>query len=136
MKDKLVEYVETKFNSLTTFDAIRLFKIAEIIQYCIIYAIFSLILGIMIEYFFVKMFPYDENSGIIRLSGEITFQCILLSLAVYYVRKIVQIIPFIFIYSKYYNANYDIWIFRYRDIDGYIYEFEEKINKYNIGDTL
>jgi hypothetical protein len=98
--DKLVLYLEKKWNNLIRLDNIRLMKLAEIIQYSILYAIFSLILGIGIEYIFDRILPYDEDRSVFKLTLEIILQCIILSVSVYYIRKIIHIIPFIFIYSN------------------------------------
>ena len=100
----LYKYFITKFNSLITIDKIRLLKLTEITQYAILYALFSIVVSISIEYIFDKIFPYKEQENIGKITFEVITQCIVLSLAVYYLRKVVQLIPFIFYYDNDYKS--------------------------------
>ena len=98
------KYFTSKLNSLITIDKIRLLKLTEITQYAILYALFSIFISISIEYLFNQIFPYTEDETIPEIMFEVVIQCIVLSLAVYYLRKVVQLIPFIFYYYTDYKS--------------------------------
>ena len=88
VKDKL-----DKLDSLLRFDSIRILKLLEISQYAIISFLLSLWIGEVIN----SLFPtIDINISTYVLLTEAILQVFLLTVVVYYIRKISFIFPFIF----------------------------------------
>lgn len=90
------EYVRDRMKRLFKFDRERLLKLLEIAQYSIIYAILGAFFSSLIDHLFKKFLPYDENASTTWILFQITFQCVIISLTVYYLRKITHIFPFVF----------------------------------------
>ncbi len=79
--------------SLTQFDIIRFNELLELIQYNVIYCISAFIGGFSINAIFPE---YDETVSIGRLSLEIIGELLALVLVVFYIRRFVKTIPFLF----------------------------------------
>jgi len=79
--------------SLTRFDIVRINELLELIQYNVIYCISAFIGGFSIN----AIFPdYNETVGIGRLSLEIIAELLVLVIVVFYIRRFVKLIPFLF----------------------------------------
>tara|TARA_B100000963_G_C22115792_1_gene446863 strand:+ start:44 stop:487 length:444 start_codon:yes stop_codon:yes gene_type:complete len=85
---------------LIRFDSIRLFKLFEIFYYTIISFIFTIIFIISTEKlsFNFKIYENEKKDGVdnITLIKEILFDLLILVLFIYYLKKILGCIPFIF----------------------------------------
>ena len=86
-----MKYIAERFNKLVAFDKIRLLKIVEMSQYAFFYVIIAFILG----YFTDKIFPKrDEETKTVTLIVETIIQSMVAVITVFYIRKIVKLIPF------------------------------------------
>ena len=99
---------KNQLNDLISFDKKRFKELTEIIQYSIIYIIVCLIFGIILN----KISPDpDENEKTYIILLDLVIQSILISLCVYYIRKICHLIPPLFNMKKHtYAYNGDIMI--------------------------
>ncbi len=79
--------------SLTRFDIIRVNELLELIQYNVIYCISAFIGGLSINTIFPE---YNETVSIGRLSLEIIGELLALVIVVFYIRRFVKTIPFLF----------------------------------------
>ena len=98
---------KNRINNLLRFDKIRLCKLLEISQHCLFGFSFTLLFGNLINSIF-----YDddiEELSTIYLILIIFIELILTVLIVYYIRKIIIIIPFLFsfITNKYVPSKKD-----------------------------
>ena len=98
-----LRHIASRVKSLKSHDNIRYFKILEILQYTVLYCIFGFIFAIIsnkLSSFLFKPFnPHDakcEISAIIKLLAEIIVQLCFISLSIFYIIKIVKIIPLFF----------------------------------------
>lgn len=71
-------------------DQVRLINILGNIQYGLLYAIVFFFIGILIEQLFPK---YSPTASFERLAVEVTLQCIVIAIAIFYARKLVESIP-------------------------------------------
>jgi len=95
-------YFKERLNKLLSFDLIRISKLLELIQYTVLYTILTLPLSILVE----NIFPAedrDKSNWIIIF--EIIFQMVILAIVVFYIQKIVKLIPFLFPLVKNYEAH-------------------------------
>tara|TARA_B110001454_G_scaffold191409_1_gene191079 strand:- start:246 stop:659 length:414 start_codon:yes stop_codon:yes gene_type:complete len=132
-----------KIKSLFRFDKIRLCKLLEISQNCIIGFIITIIIGNILN---VKIFnEYDlENVSTYYLFLNIISELILMVIIIYYIRKIVNTIPFMFgfITNKYIPSKKDesqtgyvigsglIMIITLNKLDRKIEELDKRIKTY------
>jgi hypothetical protein len=99
-KDSLDNYVKTRYESLITTDKIRQLRLLEIIQYAFLYAIVTLLFSTAIEY----MAPEpNEDEHMLILLLEIFIQCTIVAISVFYIRKIVKLVPFMYYQHKKYH---------------------------------
>tara|TARA_A100001015_G_scaffold24226_2_gene27359 strand:+ start:76 stop:513 length:438 start_codon:yes stop_codon:yes gene_type:complete len=95
-----MDKIDNHFKRLIRMDDIRLFKLFEISYYTLISFILTLITANILEndkympYVF-KTYDYNKTS-IIKLSIDIFIDLIILVIYLYYLRKFLLIIPFIF----------------------------------------
>lgn len=71
-------------------DTVRFINIFGNIQYGLLYAIIFFFVGIIIEALFP---PFDPNIGFHQLAVEVVLQCIVVAIAIFYVRKFIEAIP-------------------------------------------
>ncbi len=97
-----------QLNDLILVDKKRFKELTEIIQYSVIYIIICLIFGIVLN----KLSPNpDENEKSYIIFIDLIIQSILISLCVYYIRKICHLIPPFFNIKRHTHAfNGDIMI--------------------------
>lgn len=97
---------QDRLNRLISLDNIRLLKFAEIFQYCILYIIFVFIITYIIDktYFdIIKIDLLKEKSLLhfIEILILVIFETFILTLILFYIRKIVLLFPSIgTIYNK------------------------------------
>ncbi len=87
------KYFSQQLKELFTFDNTRLNQIFELIQYSTTYSISTIILGLGMNITFPA---YNDTISTWRLFGEIIIELIVLTIAVFYIRKLNQLIPFLF----------------------------------------
>ena len=96
---------KNQLNDLISFDKKRFKELTEIIQYSIIYIIVCLIFGIILN----KISPDpDENEKTYIILIDLAIQSILISIFVYYIRKLCHLIPPVFKMKKHtfaFNGN-------------------------------
>lgn len=89
-------YME-RIDSLFDFDAIRIMQLLESFQYGIGYIFVSFLAGVGVDLLFPN---YDEEKETWTLFLEIVLQSILLIFVVFYVRKLVKLVPFMFVLTE------------------------------------
>ena len=94
------QHFDQRYTKLIRFDDIRQQELLEIFQYSLIYFIIAFPIGILIS----KLFPtVDEDKSTWQLYFEIILQLLVDIFMVYYILKLVKLVPFMFYYqdSKY-----------------------------------
>lgn len=89
-----VDHVKERLHSLFLLNEVRVMELFESLQYGLGYLVLSFLAGISLDYAFPR---YDELKNKWTVLGEIIAQCLSLIILVYYVRKIVKIMPFLFV---------------------------------------
>ena len=93
------KYFDNRWKKLTTFNKIRLYKLLEISQYIILYLLISIPVSVLIE----EIFPdVDESKPIWKIMIEIIAQMVIMGILIFYLMKIVKLVPFIFMSDKSY----------------------------------
>lgn len=87
------KYFFRQLSDLLAFDNTRINQILELIQYSTTYSISTIILGLGMNITFPA---YNDSISTWRLFGEIIVELIVLTIAVFYIRKLNQLIPFLF----------------------------------------
>ncbi len=72
------------------FDTVRFINLVGTIQYGLLYAVVFFFLGIGIERLFT---PFRPGAPPSELIGQVLLQCIVITIAIFYVRKFVEAIP-------------------------------------------
>lgn len=91
------EYFATRLQKLINFDEIRIMELLESFQYGIVYILICFFLGVSLDFIFPK---YDEKKPFQEIFLEVVLQCLALILFVFYGRKLVKIMPFLFFFKK------------------------------------
>jgi hypothetical protein len=92
-----MHHIQERWNSFLRVDDIRLMQIFETVQYSILYIFASFILGTTLDYSFPH---YQETKDVWKVFGEVIGQCLLLVLGVFYSRKLVTVVPFLFVLNS------------------------------------
>ena len=102
LQTKYNKYIENRLDKLIRHDEVRLMELLESIQYGLGYFFVGFILGVLTD----MLFPiYDPNKDELTVFTEITLQCILLIVVVFYCRKIVKLMPFLFAFTPKYRVH-------------------------------
>jgi hypothetical protein len=96
------EHMYERIQSLFLFNEVRLMEILESLQFGIGYLVVGFLAGTVLDYSFPK---FEENQTSWELFRDVALQCMLLIVAVFYVRKIVKIMPFMFVLNVDINRN-------------------------------
>jgi len=96
MNAKKDSVISRKIKELLRFDKQKFFELLKIIQFSILYIIFTIVLAHIIDVIFFNPYEDIKNQSKFKLFWEITLQTIACVIAIYYIRKIVKAIPFIF----------------------------------------
>lgn len=99
-KKDFQKYFNQRYKSLITTDRIRQLLLLEIFQYAFLYAIITLLFSTTIEYLAPEP---NENENMLVLLIEIFVQCTIVAISVFYIRKIVKLVPFIYYDDKRYR---------------------------------
>ena len=89
-----MEHVRERTEKLLLNNEIRVMEMLESIQYGILYLVFGFGLGVTLDYSFPS---YNERIRTSTLFFEVALQCLLLIVLTYYLRKVIKIIPFLFV---------------------------------------
>lgn len=84
--------MNTTVERLFRFDLIRASKLLEIVQFTLVIFVLGFIIGSKIDQLFPIITTEPSNIELIR---DISLQLALLSIAIYYITKIAQVIPFV-----------------------------------------
>ena len=87
------EHFHDRLNKLMTFDTIRANDLLESMQYGILYAVAAFLVGGTLNLLFE---PYTEKITTGQLAFQVFYEVVLIVIGVYYLRKIVKIVPFLF----------------------------------------
>ncbi len=87
-------HIQERVRSLFLFNEVRVMELLETIQFGLGYLVVGFLAGTVLDYSFPH---YKEDISTKELFFEVLLQGILLAIAVYYVRKIVKIMPFMFV---------------------------------------
>lgn len=90
---KAAEHFYDRLHKLTTFDTIRINDIFESTQYGILYAIAAFIVGGTLNLLFA---PFSEKVSTGQLAFQVFYELILIIIGVYYLRKLVKVVPYLF----------------------------------------
>lgn len=95
----------TALERLTRFDLIRVSKLLEMSQDAIIIFAISFYVGSALDRFFHKLKPVDDNMSNMELIGILLAQFVSIVIVAYYIRKIVDVVPFFLSLSSQYVSN-------------------------------
>jgi hypothetical protein len=88
------QHIHERIRSLFLFNEVRVMELLETIQFGVGYLFVGFTAGTILDYSFP---PFKEEVKTQQLFLEVLLQGILLAVAVFYVRKIVKIMPFMFV---------------------------------------
>ena len=97
------EHVKRQFNKLIAVDKVRMHKLLFVSQYTFLYAVVGLFLGSVIDYLFPEYDPEKENVDILK---ELAFQTVAVALTIYFSRKIVKIVPYLFNFDNSFSNSH------------------------------
>jgi hypothetical protein len=126
-----VEHMSQRFRSLLLLNEVRIMELLESLQFGIGYLVIGFLAGITLDYIFPR---YDETKNPWTVLGEVTAQCICLILVTYYVRKIVKIMPFMFVMN--WDLDGDGKVPKYRPYESTEYSGEIMIAVILIGTQI
>lgn len=92
--DHAMEHVRTRTEKLLLNNENRVMELLESIQYGVLYLVLGFVLGVTLDYSFPS---FNEQTRTSVLFTEVAIQCLLLIVLVFYLRKIVKIVPFLFV---------------------------------------
>ena len=92
--DHAMEHVRTRTEKLFLSNEVRVMELLESIQYGLLYLIVGFATGVTLDYSFPN---YNEQTKTSVLFTEVALQCLLLIILVFYIRKLVKIVPFLFV---------------------------------------
>ncbi|NBO59430.1 MAG: hypothetical protein EBU82_00500 [Flavobacteriia bacterium] len=88
-----MDHIRERTEKLFLSNEIRLMELLEGIQYGVLYLVAGFATGVALDYSFP---PYIEQVRTSTLFAEVALQCLLLVILTYYLRKVVKIVPFLF----------------------------------------
>ncbi len=95
-------HIQERIRSLFLFNEVRVMELLETVQFGIGYLVVGFLAGTVLDYSFPH---YKEEIGTQELFFEVLLQGVLLAIAVFYVRKIVKIMPFLFVLHSDLNGD-------------------------------
>ena len=94
---KANEYFQERLGKLLRLNDVRIMELLESFQYGIAYILICFFLGVGLDF----MFPnFDETTELGQLFMEVTVQCLALIVFVFYGRKLVKVMPFLFFFNR------------------------------------
>jgi hypothetical protein len=91
------EYFQERLEKLLRVNDVRIMELLESFQYGIGYILICFFLGVGLDFLFPK---FDEEIPLGQLFVEITLQCLALIVFVFYGRKLVKVMPFLFFFNR------------------------------------
>ncbi len=91
------DYFQERLEKLLRVNDVRIMELLESFQYGIGYILICFFLGVGLDFLFPK---FDEETPIGQLFVEITLQCLALIVFVFYGRKLVKVMPFLFFFNR------------------------------------
>jgi hypothetical protein len=91
------EYFQERVDKLIRINEVRIMELLESFQYGIGYIVICFFLGVSLDFLFPK---FDEKKDVLLIFGEVVLQCLSLILFVFYGRKLVKIMPFLFHFNR------------------------------------
>jgi hypothetical protein len=88
-----MDHIRERTEKLLLRNEIRVMELLESIQYGVLYLISGFATGVALDYSFP---PYVEQVRTSTLFIEVALQCLFLIILTYYLRKVVKIVPFLF----------------------------------------
>jgi hypothetical protein len=95
-------HIQERIRSLFLFNEVRVMELLETVQFGIGYLVVGFLAGTVLDYSFPH---YKEEISTQELFFEVLLQGVLLAIAVFYVRKIVKIMPFLFVLHSDLNGD-------------------------------
>ena len=92
-EEHALDHIRERTEKLLLRNEIRVMELLESIQYGVLYLVAGFATGVALDYSFP---PYSEQVKTGTLFAEVALQCLLLVILTYYLRKIVKIVPFLF----------------------------------------
>ena len=90
-------YFQDRVEKLVRINEVRIMELLESFQYGIGYIVICFFLGVAMDFMFPK---YDEKKDVLLIFAEVVAQCLALILFVFYGRKLVKIMPFLFYFNR------------------------------------
>jgi hypothetical protein len=125
------QHFETQFKHLFDYDEARIMELLESMQYGLGYLFVGFIAGALADSIFPK---YDETKDLSTVFFETVLHSMLLIIVVFYVRKIVKIMPFLFVINI--DTNGDGKIAKYQPYQATEYSGELMIALILVGSQL
>ena len=98
-----MEQYKTNVQRLFRFDLIRASKLLEIVQFGVITFFLAFYIGSWMDSIFPEVSEKTSNADLVR---DLILQLALLLIVAYYIKKIAEVIPFLFSLSKEYKPSY------------------------------
>lgn len=92
-----------KIESLLRFDKIRLYKLAELSQYSILACFLAMFVGSKINKYLIP--DYSETESVAEKVVYLMWNLILIMVSLYYIRKIVFLVPYLFSFDSDYTVS-------------------------------
>lgn len=89
-----MEHIYTRTEKLLLSDEIRIMELLESLQYGALYLVVGFAVGVTLDFSFPN---FNEDTPTRTLFLEVLLQCFLLILLTFYIRKLVKIVPFLFV---------------------------------------
>jgi len=97
------EHVKKQFNKLISIDKIRMHKLLFVTQYSMLYMFVGVLLGSVTDYLFP---PYDPEKDTFDIAKELALQTIVIALSIFYSRKLVKIVPYLFNFDNSFSDSH------------------------------
>jgi hypothetical protein len=97
------EHVKKQFNKLIAIDKIRMHKLLYVTQYSMLYVFVGVLLGSLTDYLFP---PYDPEKEPLDIVKELALQTVVIALAIFYSRKLVKIVPYLFNFDNSFSNSH------------------------------
>lgn len=95
-------YIEDRVDRLTRVDEVRAMELLESIQYGLGYLFVGFFLGVGTD----MLFPvYTSEKDAWTVFSEVILQCVTLIVVVFYCRKLVKLMPFLFAFNSKYRLH-------------------------------
>ena len=91
------DYFQDRLGKLLRINDVRIMELLESFQYGIGYILICFFLGVGLDFIFPK---FDEKTELGQLFLEVTLQCLALIVFVFYGRKLVKVMPFLFFFNR------------------------------------